>query len=62
MIDNVDRKILSLLQENARISNAQIAREVSLAPSGILERIRKLEAKGIIKGYHASFDKAKLGY
>ena len=62
MIDNVDRKILSLLQENARMSNAQIAREVSLAPSGILERIRKLEAKGIIKGYHASLDRAKLGY
>lgn len=62
MIDDVDRKILSILQENARISNAQIARDVKLAPSGVHERIRKLEEKGIIRGYHVDIDPDKLGY
>ncbi len=62
MVDQVDRRILSLLQENARISNAQIARELDLAPSGILERIRKLEKRGFIAGYHASLDAAKMGF
>jgi len=51
MIDNIDIKILSLLQKNARISNAEIARQLKMAPSGILERIRKLRERGIIQGY-----------
>jgi len=62
MIDEIDRKILSMLQENAKITNAQIGRELKLAPSGIHERIKKLEQRGIITGYHASLDAAKLGY
>jgi len=62
MIDDSDRKILAILQNNARISNAQIAREVGLAPSGILERIRKLEKRGVITGYHAHLDPAQMGY
>ena len=51
MIDSIDVKILSLLQKNARISNAEIARQLNMAPSGILERIRKLKERGIIEGY-----------
>ncbi len=43
MIDEIDKKILNLLQENGRMSNAEIARRLKMAPSGILERIRKLE-------------------
>ncbi len=62
MIDAVDRKILTILQKNARETNAQIGRTLKLAPSGILERIRKLEKKGIITGYHATIDAHKLGY
>jgi Lrp/AsnC family leucine-responsive transcriptional regulator len=62
MIDEIDQKILEKLQENARISNAQIARELNLAPSGILERIRKLERRGIIKGYRAELDAGQVGY
>ncbi|HRC88338.1 MAG TPA: AsnC family transcriptional regulator, partial [Thermoanaerobaculia bacterium] len=50
MLDEVDSQILSLLQENARISNAEIARQVGMAPSAVLERIRKLEARGIVQG------------
>lgn len=61
MIDDIDRKILAILQENARISNAEIARRLEAAPSGILERIRKLEKRGIITGYHAAVDARKLG-
>lgn len=51
MIDDTDRSILSLLQENARISNSEIARQIGMAPSAVLERIRKLEARGVIRGY-----------
>ena len=56
MIDENDASILELLQENARISQADIARIVGLAPSAVLERIRKLEAKGVIRGYAALVD------
>lgn len=56
MIDETDGTILDLLQENARISQADVSRVVGLAPSAVLERIRKLEARGIIRGYAALVD------
>ena len=56
MIDETDSTILDLLQENARISQADVARVVGLAPSAVLERIRKLESRGIIRGYAALVD------
>ena len=56
MIDEIDGVILDLLQENARISQADVARVVGLAPSAVLERIRKLEGRGVIKGYTALVD------
>jgi Lrp/AsnC family leucine-responsive transcriptional regulator len=56
MIDETDGIILDLLQDNARISQADIARAVGLAPSAVLERIRKLESRGIIRGYAALVD------
>ena len=56
MIDETDAAILALLQENARISQADVARTVGLAPSAVLERIRKLETRGVIKGYAALVD------
>jgi Lrp/AsnC family leucine-responsive transcriptional regulator len=61
MIDITDREILKLLQQNARISNAEIARQVGMAPSAVLERIRKLEMRGVITGYEARIDPAALG-
>ena len=61
MIDNIDREILNILQQNARTSNAEIARQVGMAPSAILERIRKLEARGVIMGYEARLDPEALG-
>ena len=51
MIDDIDYKILQILQEKARIPNAEVARQVGMAPSAVLERIRKLEERGIIEGY-----------
>jgi Lrp/AsnC family leucine-responsive transcriptional regulator len=56
MIDETDGIILDLLQENARISQADIARVVGLAPSAVLERIRKLESRGVVRGYAALVD------
>ena len=51
MLDPVDRQILALLQDNARIPQAEIARTVGLAPSAVLERVRKLEARGVVRDY-----------
>lgn len=51
MIDEIDLHILEILQEKARIPNAEVARQVGMAPSAVLERIRKLEERGIIEGY-----------
>ena len=56
MINGIDVEIVKILQQNARTSNAEIARKVGLAPSAVFERIRKLEEKGIIRGYHADVD------
>src|SRR5262245_49945771 len=60
MIDETDATILELLQENARISQADVARVVGLAPSAVLERLRKLEARGVIRGYTALLDPRAL--
>lgn len=61
MIDEIDCRILEILQRNARASNAAIARVVDMAPSAVLERIRKLESRGVIRGYTASIDPCALG-
>jgi Lrp/AsnC family leucine-responsive transcriptional regulator len=52
-IDATDLHILTMLQENARVSQADLARSVGLAPSAVLERLRKLEARGIVTGFTA---------
>jgi Lrp/AsnC family leucine-responsive transcriptional regulator len=61
MIDEMDRRILSLLQQDARLANAEIARRVGMAPSATLERLRKLEERGVIQGYEVRLDPRKLG-
>lgn len=60
MIDSVDAQILSILQDNARTSNAEIARQVGFTASAVLERIKKLEKRGVIRGYAAVVDPAAL--
>lgn len=61
MTDDVDLKILSLLQENARIPAAEIARNIGLAPSAVHYRIRKLEDEGVILSYEAHIDPKTVG-
>ena len=61
MIDETDRKILSLLQGNARLSNAEIGEAVGMTASSVFERVKKLERKGVITGYVAIVDAEKLG-
>ena len=61
LIDDIDRRILNLLQNDARKTNTAIAREVGLSAPSVLERIRKLESKGIIKAYRAVVDAVALG-
>jgi len=62
MIDAVDKAILNILQQEGRISNADIARQINLAPSAVLERIRKLEERKVIRGYAADVDPKALEY
>jgi len=61
MIDVTDTEILKILQANARTSNAEIARQVGLAPSAVFERIRKLEDRGVIEGYGARLNPKVMG-
>lgn len=51
MLDSISMEILKILQEKARIPNIEVSRQIGLAPSAVLERIRKLEKQGIIDGY-----------
>jgi Lrp/AsnC family leucine-responsive transcriptional regulator len=61
MINDLDRQILTILQRNARTSNAEIARQVGLAPSAVFERIRKLEERGVLQSYTARIDPHAAG-
>lgn len=60
-LDKTDRRILALLQENGRLSNLEVAERVNLSPSPCLRRIRRLEEAGVIRGYVALLDPARLG-
>jgi len=61
-IDHVDKTILSLLQSNARMSNAELSEKVNLSPTPCLRRLRKLEENGLIRHYAAVLDQKKLGF
>ena len=61
-IDNYDRQILRLLQQDGRISNQDLADRIGLSPSPCLRRVRALEEAGVIKGYRALLDAKALGY
>ncbi len=59
--DRIDRQILRALQEDGRLTNAELAERVGLSPSPCWQRTRRLEAEGYITGYTALLDQAKLG-
>jgi Lrp/AsnC family leucine-responsive transcriptional regulator len=59
-LDAIDLKILNLMQANARISNSDLAKEVEMAPSAVLERVKKLEQKKVILQYTTSINPAAV--
>lgn len=61
MLDEIDHNILRILQEKARIPNVEVARQVGMAPSAVLERIRKLERQGMIDGYEVRLNPERFG-
>ena len=60
-LDSVDRAILHTIGDNGRITNSELASKVSLSPSACLRRVRALEQSGVILGYKAKLNHAKLG-
>jgi Lrp/AsnC family transcriptional regulator, leucine-responsive regulatory protein len=60
-MDDISLKILRILQEKARVPNIEVARQVGMAPSGVLERVRKLEKEGIIDGYEVRLNPSRFG-
>ncbi|MEW6726040.1 MAG: Lrp/AsnC family transcriptional regulator [Bacillota bacterium] len=60
-LDNTGWQILRALQENARLSFAELGRMVGLSPPAVAERVRRMEEAGIITGYHAAVNLEKLG-
>jgi DNA-binding Lrp family transcriptional regulator len=60
-VDEVDRRILAALAEDARIPNNALAERVGIAPSTCLGRVRALRERGVIRGYHADIDPTALG-
>jgi Lrp/AsnC family transcriptional regulator, leucine-responsive regulatory protein len=60
-LDRLDRRILAILQEDGRISNAALAERLHLSPSPSLRRMRALERDGVIAGYRAVLDRTTLG-
>ncbi len=60
-LDANDHAILQVLRKNARLSNKDLARKVGMAESTCLERVRRLEQRGVLSGYHAEFNAKVLG-
>ncbi|MFD2206247.1 Lrp/AsnC ligand binding domain-containing protein [Kiloniella antarctica] len=59
-LDRIDRNILRVLQEDGRISNVELARQVNLSPTPCLERVRRLEQSNYIKGYMATLNPVRI--
>ncbi len=60
-IDKTDKQIITILQQNGRISNAELARHIKMSPPPTLERVKKLERNGVIQKYVALANPTKLG-
>jgi Lrp/AsnC family leucine-responsive transcriptional regulator len=61
LLDETGKKLLSALQENARLSFAELGRRIGLSPAATAERLRRLEEAGVIKGYRVQIDREALG-
>lgn len=62
ILDETDKKILRILQINGRVTNLQLSQEIGLSPAPTLERVRKLEKAGVIKGFQAIINPKLLGF
>lgn len=60
-LDDIDRQILSLVQADCKAALAKVGEQVGLSAPSVVERIRKLESEGFIRGYHARLDPVRLG-
>ena len=61
-MDDIDRELISALQDDARATYAELGRRVGLSAPAVAERVRRLETTGIISGYHATIDLKRAGY
>src|SRR3546814_3782474 len=61
-IDEIGWRILEVLQRNARMNFAELGRLVGLSAPAVAERVKRLEDRGVLTGYQAQVDRAKLGY
>lgn len=61
-LDQIDHRILTELQKDARLSHLELSERIGLSPSPCARRIRKLEAEGYITGYGAIIDETRMGY
>lgn len=60
-LDEIDRRLLAILQKGAQVSNAELSERVNLSPSACHRRVQRLEAEGVIKSYVALLDARKMG-
>jgi Lrp/AsnC family leucine-responsive transcriptional regulator len=60
-VDAIDRQLVELLRANARLSYAELARQVGLSAPAVHERVGKLESAGVLRGYHADVDPDAVG-
>lgn len=62
LLDDIDRRILTELQQDGRMTNVELAKRAGISPPPCLRRVRRLEEEGYIRGYHAQTDGHKLGW
>ncbi|MEM9888272.1 MAG: Lrp/AsnC family transcriptional regulator [Bacteroidota bacterium] len=60
-LDHIDKKILKILQENSKITNLDLSKQIGLSPAPTLERVKKLETNEVIKSYHAKVNPQAIG-
>lgn len=61
-LDDIDLKILTILQENSNITNLDLSKAIGLSTASTLDRVRKIHKANLIKGYHAELNKEAFGF
>ncbi len=60
-LDKIDLRIIEILQENSKITNLELSKQIGLSPAPTLERVKKLESSDIIESYHANINPTAMG-